>query len=298
MKATEFDFHLPESFIALTPVTPRDACRLLVLERENGAISHRIFRDLPEFLSAGDLLLLNNTKVFPARLFGTKETGGKIEILLVKEREPDVWEVLSRGKYTGSVRVSDELSGEMYEGYILRLTAVGSSSSADAIGKAGLMPLPPYIKRMPSEADREWYQTIYAEHTGSIASPTAGLHFTEDLIGEIGKKGVIIRSLTLHVGPGTFKPMRTENIEEHAMDGEYFEIESGLVEIVKRVKRAGRRVFTVGTTTTRAIEGYISGRWSADHFCESTRSFRFSGREGREKAEGVRGGDSSPVKGH
>ncbi len=298
MKVTEFDFRLPESFIALTPVIPRDTCRLLVLRRESGDIAHRRFRELPEFLSEGDLLLLNNTKVFPARITGTKETGGKIEILLVKEREPDVWEILSRGKYTGSIRISDELSGEMCEGNILRLAAGGNSSSADAIGKAGLMPLPPYIKRMPTEADKEWYQTIYAERMGSIAAPTAGLHFTRDLMEEIEKKGVIIRSLTLHVGPGTFKPMHTDNIEDHTMDGEYFEIGSGLVDMMRRVKKAGRRVITVGTTTTRAMEGYVSGRWSADYLGESIRSFSFLTRERRKNTEEERGDNSSPIRGH
>lgn len=273
MKATDFDFHLPEAFIAPKPVIPRDRCRLLVLHRD-GSMEHRRFSHLPEYLHRGDLLLLNNTKVFPARLIGNKKTGGKIELLLVREIEPDVWEILSKKRYTGSVYVSEELSGEIFQGKIIRFTInhpkcnphkqdlPHPSDLMKTLWKAGLMPLPPYIKRKPDEMDKEWYQTVYADKIGSIAAPTAGLHFTEELIAGLQKKGVIIRFLTLHVGIGTFKPIRVEHVENHTMDAEHFEIDNTLLETIKKVKESRKRVISVGTTTTRTIEGLFSGQWS------------------------------------
>jgi len=258
MKVTEFDFCLPDSLIAKDPQIPRDACRLLVLRRNTKDIEHRRFYDLPEFLFQGDLLLLNNTKVFPARLRGSKQTGGKIELLLVKELEPNVWEVLSRGSYTGRVRMSGGLSGEVRDGKAIKFD-VNEGESHDYLWRAGEMPLPPYIKRMPSEADKEWYQTVYADEMGSIAAPTAGLHFTRELLGNLERKGVLVRCLTLHVGTGTFKPVAAEDVEDHTMDMERFEIRREVIETVQKVKQAGRRVIAVGTTTTRAIEGFMSG---------------------------------------
>jgi len=268
MKVTDLDFPLPESLIASRPVLPRDACRLLVLHRD-GSVEHTRFSCLPEFLQEGDLLLLNNTRVFPARLTGTKKTGGKIEILLVRESEPGLWEVLARENYTGSVFISEELSGELFQGKSLRISAhqsksVHSGEETDfmkTVWKTGSMPLPPYIRRKPDEMDKEWYQTVYAEHTGSIAAPTAGLHFTKGLIADLENRGILIRFLTLHVGTGTFKPVRVKTAEEHSMDTEYFEIDKSLMNTIDKVKFSGRRVIAVGTTTTRAIEGFSSDRW-------------------------------------
>ncbi|HAM49481.1 MAG TPA: tRNA preQ1(34) S-adenosylmethionine ribosyltransferase-isomerase QueA [Nitrospiraceae bacterium] len=260
MKVTEFDFHLPDSLIAKDPHIPRDACRLLILHRDTTDIEHRKFYDLPEFLSRGDLLLLNNTKVLPARLSGSKQTGGKIQLLLVKELEPNVWEVLSRGSYTGRVLISGGLSGEMRAGKIIRFD-VDEGDCSDYLWRVGEMPLPPYIKRMPSDADKQWYQTVYADEIGSIAAPTAGLHFSRELLGTLESKGVLISFLTLHIGTGTFKPVTAQDVEDHVMDREHFEIRRDVIETVKRVKQAGKRVIAVGTTATRAIEGFMSGRW-------------------------------------
>jgi S-adenosylmethionine:tRNA ribosyltransferase-isomerase len=269
MKVIDLDFTLPESFIASRPVLPRDSCRLLVLCRD-GSMEHTRFDRLPEFLSEGDLLLLNDTKVFPARLTGRKKTGGKIELLLVRELEPGLWEVLTREKYTGRVFLSEELSGELFQGRSLRIFVNPPAMAHDeeetpdfmnTVWKTGSMPLPPYIKRKPDEMDKEWYQTVYAKRTGSIAAPTAGLHFTDTLIAGLKRKGVLIRFLTLHVGPGTFKPLRVKTVEEHSMDAEYFEISKSLIDTIDNVKGCGKRVIAVGTTTTRAIEGFACGRW-------------------------------------
>jgi S-adenosylmethionine:tRNA ribosyltransferase-isomerase len=262
MKATDFDFALPESFIAKKPVTPRDSCRLLVLHRD-GSTEHRNFYHLPGYLQKGDLLLLNETKVLPARLTAGKPTGGKIELLLVRETGTNEWEVLSRRKYTGEIRLSEDVSGELYQGRLLKVRFRTGNGRVlrDRLAELGSMPLPPYIRRKPVEDDREWYQTVYASREGSIAAPTAGLHFTHELLSALEKAGVLIRFLTLHVGTGTFKPVRVENLEEHRMDGESFEIRRDLLETIREVKASGGRVVAVGTTTTRALEGFFSGTY-------------------------------------
>jgi S-adenosylmethionine:tRNA ribosyltransferase-isomerase len=266
MKVTDFAFHLPASLIASTPATPRDSCRLLVLHRD-GSIEHRRFFHLPEYLSEGDLILLNDTKVFPARLTGKKKTGGKIEILFVRETGPDVWEVLTRERYTGEIQFADGLSGEMLQGKFLKLCAPAERALdfRKVLWDLGSMPLPPYIRRKPEERDKIWYQTVYASREGSIAAPTAGLHFTDELLSALGEKGVFVRSLTLHVGTGTFKPVRVENPEAHTMDAEFFEIQRDLLETIRNVKESGGRLVSVGTTTTRAIESVLSGRYESSN---------------------------------
>ena len=262
MKVTDFDFPLPEALIARQPAIPRDSCRLLVLHKD-GAMQHRGFSHLPEYLREGDLLLLNDTKVFPAKLTAKKETGGKIEMLLVRETDSGGWEVLTREKYTGKVRLSDEISGEMLQGkYVIFHSASESNGNfRQDLWTLGSMPLPPYIKRAPDERDKEWYQTVYASREGSIAAPTAGLHFTGKLLSALERRGVLIRSLTLHVGTGTFKPLRVQDPAEHRMDAEYFEIPGDLPETISQVKDSGRRVVAVGTTAARAIEGFFSGSY-------------------------------------
>ncbi len=264
MKATDFDFHLPPDLIAKRPAAPRDSCRLLVLRRD-GSMEHRKFFDLPGYLRRGDLLLLNDTKVFPARLTGKKRTGGRIEMLLVRETEPDVWEVLARERYTGEVQITEDFSGEIFQGKSLSLhsRAGQTKNFKKALWNVGSMPLPPYIKRKPEEMDKEWYQTVYASREGSIAAPTAGLHFTSELLSVLQGKGVLVRSLTLHVGTGTFKPIRVKDPVDHLMDAEFFEIRSDILETIKHVKQSGGRVVSVGTTTTRAIEGFFSGRYDS-----------------------------------
>ncbi len=261
MKAADFDFSLPDSLIAKKPAEKRDESNLLVLHRD-GKTDHRKFHNLPEYFNRGDMLLLNNTRVFPAKLTGTKPTGGKIEFLLVKDTGTDTWEILSRKQYNGRLAIAAGFSAE-----IDGKTACFSYSGdfMDNLWRYGDMPLPPYIKRKPEQIDKERYQTIYAEHQGSIAAPTAGLHFTGELIDRIKAKGVNVKYLTLRVGIGTFKMIKTENIEEHSMDSEYFEIDADIVDEIKKTKASGKKVITVGTTTTRAIEGYMSRKWQEIH---------------------------------
>lgn len=261
MKAIDLDFDLPESAIALRPADPRDTSRLMVL-RPDGSIEHRNFHHLPEYFAEGDLLLLNDTKVFPARLIGKKATGGKIDILLVKELRPGVWEILCRDRYSGPVLISEGFSGEAIEGRSISFSGMGHEGLPDLmeiLWKAGQMPLPPYIKRKPDEKDKKSYQTVYASSVGSIAAPTAGLHFTDELMASLKGKGVIVKYLTLHVGTGTFRPLKAENIGDHVMDAEDFEIEESVIEAVREAKARKKKVISVGTTSTRAIEGLFSG---------------------------------------
>jgi S-adenosylmethionine:tRNA ribosyltransferase-isomerase len=299
MKVTDFDFDLPESLIALRPAIPRDTSRLLVLRRD-GSLEHRSFGCLPEYLSEGDLLIMNNTKVFPARLSGRKQSGGKIDILLVKEIGERVWEVLCRERYTGKVSLSEDLSGELSDGKVMSLTVKKGepSSLMDILWNVGCMPLPPYIKRKPDERDKESYQTVYAERTGSIAAPTAGLHFTDDLLARIKEKGIVIKFLTLHVGTGTFRPVKVENMMDHIMDPELFEIEGDLIETIKRTKRSGKRVISVGTTTTRAIEGFYSGAYKALDTFPVMRNGVKGGKDSRDNHPLPCGGDNGAIHGY
>ncbi len=257
MKIADFDFLLPEDLIAKRPLEDRTGSRLLVLHRD-GATEHKSFSDLPSYLDKGDMLVLNNTKVFPARLTGFKNNGGRVEILLIRDKGDDIWEILSRGKFTGTLKVSDELQAEVRNGQTAHLRYTGDFS--DIIWKYGKMPLPPYIRRLPDESDKLTYQTVFAKEEGSVAAPTAGLHFNKHLLGEISARGVSVRELTLHVGIGTFKPIRTEYVEEHSMDTEYFEMHRELISAIRETRASGRKVISVGTTTTRALEGYASGR--------------------------------------
>jgi S-adenosylmethionine:tRNA ribosyltransferase-isomerase len=259
MKVADFDFPLPKELIAKRPLKERDTSRLLVLHKD-GMTEHRKFADLPRYLDSGDMLIINNTKVFPARLAGYTESGDRLEILLVREREHDVWEVLSRGGYSGTLKISEKLQAVLQDGKTARFEHSGNLM--DIIWRNGSMPLPPYIKRLPDALDKETYQTAYAKEEGSIAAPTAGLHFTENLIKEIISKGVVVRELTLHVGIGTFRPIRSEHVEGHTMEPEYFTIERDLISGIEMTKNAGKRVVSVGTTTTRAIEGLISGSYN------------------------------------
>ncbi len=274
MKTADFDFHLPEERIALRPPEKRDSSRLLVLHRD-GTTEHRRFADIVEYLSEGDMLLLNNTKVFPARIIAKKPSGGNIDFLLVRVADGDgAWEVMCRGKFEGMITVGNDLKAEIWTEKVssqqsavssqkkfLRFLNIEPAKVNDILWKFGSMPLPPYIKRLPDNEDKQRYQTVYAEHQGSIAAPTAGLHFTEELLGKIRDKGVSVETLTLHVGIGTFKPVKGELLSEHRMDREYFEIKSSLGDRIHKVKKSGRRLLAVGTTTTRAAEGFMSGRY-------------------------------------
>lgn len=259
MKVADFDFFLPEYLVAKRPLKERSNSRLLVLHKD-GIVEHKRFSDLPSYLDKGDLLLTNNTRVFPARLTGLKKSGGRLEILLVRKKEGNAWEVLSKGRFTGTLKISEGLQLELHNGDTAYFEYSGDFM--DIIWKYGNMPLPPYIKRSPDESDKETYQTIYAKKEGSIAAPTAGLHFTNRLLNKITSKGILLRELTLHVGTGTFSPIRTKNVEEHSMGIEYFEIDNELISEIKEVKASGKRVISVGTTTTRAIEGYMSSNYN------------------------------------
>jgi S-adenosylmethionine:tRNA ribosyltransferase-isomerase len=258
MKVADFDFPLPKELIAKRPLKKRDTSRLLVIHRD-GMIDHRRFTDLLTYLDPGDMLLINNTKVFPARLSGNKENGDNLDILLVREEKNGVWEVLSKGSYSGTLKISEELQAVLQDGKTAYFEYSGGFM--DVIQKYGSMPLPPYIRRLPDALDKETYQTVYAKEEGSIAAPTAGLHFTKDLLKEIILKGIVVRELTLHIGPATFKPVRSEHVEGHVMEPECFTIERNLISEIEMTKADGKRVVCVGTTTARAIEGLMSGMY-------------------------------------
>lgn len=274
MKTADFNFDFPKELIALRPAGNRDHSRLLVLHR-SGDIEHKKFFDIHEYLKKGDMLLLNDTKVFPARIVCTKPSGGKIDILLVRKTDDNgTWEIMCRSRFQGKVNIGDGITAEIWtekssdqEHYcktrkFVRFLNVRHSSIEDVLWHHGYMPLPPYINRLPDGEDRERYQTVFAEKHGSIAAPTAGLHFTEELLRKIADNGVTVLKLTLHVGTGTFKPIKTEFLEKHSMDSEYFEMKTSLIEEIYRTKESGHRLITVGTTATRAIEGFMGRRYT------------------------------------
>ena len=256
MKTADFDFSLPDGFIAERPAEKRDGSRLLVLSR-NGSMEHRNFSDLPAYLQAGDMIVMNNSRVYPARVTGYKPTGGKIDILLVESISETSWRVLAKDRYAGPLTIAGRFVIHMTNE--MTVTFENAQGMRKIISEYGQMPLPPYIKRKADMTDRERYQTVYAEQEGSIAAPTAGLHFTEDLITSLRDRSIEVRMITLHVGIGTFKPIKATNIKDHTMDSESFEIKSSLIREIEETKRRGNRVVMVGTTTTRTLEGYLSG---------------------------------------
>jgi len=262
MKLSDFDYDLPKELIAQHPAEKRDESRLLVLHKDTGKIEHRVFRDIIEYLNPGDLLVLNNTKVLPAKFLGRKETGGKIEALVLNagegSRVKGEYEVLlkpARGCNIGSKIIfgNGELNAEVTRiengRRFLKFDCNGNLEKA--LNKLGQMPLPPYIKRQTNDSDIERYQTVYASKNGAVAAPTAGLHFTKKVLEDISEKRVDVEYVTLHVGYGTFKPVSNENITEHEMEKEYFEIERKVIEDIRN--RDGRLI-AVGTTSTRVLE--------------------------------------------
>ncbi len=282
MKTADYDFPLPEASIASVPADKRDSSRLLVLHRD-GKMEHALFRDLPSFLNSGDLLLLNNSKVFPARLYGYRPNGEKLEILLVSEIAEGLWNIMTRGRYTGTVSIGEGITAFLSGGKTASFPK--TIDVRKLLWENGHMPLPPYIRRPDNEADRERYQTVYAEAEGSIAAPTAGLHFTRELLAAVSLKGVRVRFVTLHVGIGTFRPVKVPDLETHRMDEEFFEMDASLLSEIEDAKRSGKRVIAVGTTSTRTIEGYLSNtctvsssngtiRGSTDIFIYEGYSFR------------------------
>lgn len=260
MKTTDFDYFLPEELIAQTPVEPRDASRMLVYDRKTGEVLHKHFYDLPSFLKAGDVLVRNNTKVLPARMYGYTPNGGKVEILLLKRFDLNEWEVLvkpgKKAKKGTVLFVSEELKAEIMD--IIedsggrRVRFIYDGVFEDIISRVGEMPLPPYITEKLK--DRSRYQTVYAKTDGSAAAPTAGLHFTDRLLTELKEKGVEIVDILLHVGLGTFRPVKADEVTEHKMHSEYYEISEAAAERINLAKKEGRRVIAVGTTSVRTLE--------------------------------------------
>jgi S-adenosylmethionine:tRNA ribosyltransferase-isomerase len=261
---SDFDYELPSDQIAQHPLPERSASRLLVLDRGSGETRHLHFRDLPGLIPAGDALVLNTSRVIPARLHGKRETGNVAELLMVRELADGTWLAMGHpgGKLKPGRRVTfgDDSAVEIVEvmgGGLRRVRFVGALDARATLAKYGAVPLPPYIRRAPDAADRERYQTVYAAHDGSVAAPTAGLHFTPELLADLYTRGVRVASLDLHVGPGTFKPVETEDLSQHPMHAEAFEITPGAAQIINRAKEKGRGVWAVGTTVVRALESSI-----------------------------------------
>ena len=261
MKVADFDYELPQELIAQVPIKDRSASRLMVLNRENKTIEDKIFKDILDYLKPGDCLVRNNTKVIPARLYGIKEeTGVHIEFLLLKRIEGDIWEVMvhpgRRLKIGTKVIFGDGLLKaeilEMMEGGNRKVKFEYEGIFNEILDQIGLMPLPPYIKEKLDDKSR--YQTVYAKYEGSAAAPTAGLHFTEELLEKIKEKGVEIANVTLHVGIGTFRPVKVENIEEHDMHSEHYYIKHEDAEKINNTKKNGGRIIAVGTTSCRVLE--------------------------------------------
>jgi len=261
MKLEEFDYYLPSGFIAQKPIKPRHHSRLMVLNRHKEEVQHKIFKDLKGYLKKGDLLVLNNTRVLPARLYGLKEkTKGKVEVLLLKSIKNRYWEVLVKpGKIVHSgikLIFGPELEGivegknEKKGSYFIQFNFEGNFT--EILNKVGQMPTPPYIKEELKTGND--YQTVYADQDGSIAAPTAGLHFTKSLLKELTQKGIEIVYLTLHVGRGTFEPIRASKVEEHRMDSEFYSISSDVALKINQARSEERRIISVGTTTTRTLE--------------------------------------------
>jgi S-adenosylmethionine:tRNA ribosyltransferase-isomerase len=269
-KTEDFNYHLPPELIAQKPIRPRDHSRLLLLNKKNGAVAHKYFYDIVDYLQPGDLLVLNNSKVFPARLHGhKKDTGGGVEIFLHQKLKTNLWECLLKGKVKSGlqVKLSDKLTAVVEKNNNDGTWQVKFNLSGEklwqAINKIGEVPLPPYIKRNKQLAnDKNNYQTVYADthKIGSAAAPTAGLHFTKELLKKIKAKGVKIEYVTLHVGLGTFAPVKTERINEHQMHSEFAEISAKTIKAVKYTKEVGGRVIAVGTTSCRTLE---SADWIA-----------------------------------
>lgn len=261
MKRSEFFYDLPQELIAQTPVEPRDSSRMLVMNRKTGELEHKIFRDVIEYMNSGDCLILNNTKVLPARMYGTRtDTGAVVEFLLLTQRSGDTWEVITgpgkKARVGHSFTFGDgSLTAEIIE--VLpdgnRVAKFGFDGNFfEVIDKIGEMPLPHYITERLEDKDR--YQTVYAKERGSAAAPTAGLHFTPELLEKIKEKGIKVGFVTLHVGLGTFRPVKADNIEEHHMHSEHYHLPAETAALINETKKNGGRVFAVGTTCCRTLE--------------------------------------------
>lgn len=297
MRLEEFDYELPAGLIAQYPLEKRDESRLLVVNRQDGKIEHRVFTDVLDYMEEGDVLVINDTRVIPARLFGKKETGGKVEILLLRQLRPSkppgggefkVWECLiksSKRPKKGSRIYFDEcLEGEVTEKVSNGKGVIRFHSNGDfeeVLDNVGAMPLPPYIRRNGEpgdrQRDRERYQTVFARNKGAVAAHTAGFHFTEELISKIERKGVKIAQITVHIGLGTFMPIRTKDVEDHDLEAEYFEIKPEVASLINEASIRGNRIITVGTSTTRALEFAVGGGNTVKPVCGYTTLFIYPG---------------------
>ena len=274
MKLSQFEYDFPEKLTAEYPAEPRDAARLMILNRETREMEHRHFYDLPEFFNEGDVMIINETKVYPARLYGKKEkTGAKIEVFLLRELNPEsrLWDVMvdpaRKIRIGNKLFFENDLTAEVIDnttsrGRTIRFVFEGSNDELyQKIDKIGQTPLPPYIKREVEPADQERYQTIFAKHRGAVAAPTASLHFTEDLVQKLKDKGVEVVPITLHVGRGTFRPVGVEDLTKHRMDSEQFHIPRETAQKVNKALRSKTNTVTaVGTTVVRAIESSLSAK--------------------------------------
>ena len=284
MDISDFDYDLPEERIAQLPVEPRDSSRLMVLDPSNHTIEHQRFFQLGDFLKQGDLLIFNDTRVIPARLIGARDTGGKVEVFLLRQIDRDQWEALVKpGKKMriGSVvHFGEELSCEIiahtdFGGRIVRFIYEGIFE--EILDRLGNMPLPPYIHEKLE--DRERYQTIYSRVKGSAAAPTAGLHFTESLMEELRRKGIQFGFITLHVGLGTFRPVHVDTIEDHVMHSEFYSVPTDTAELIRLAKKDGRRVVAVGTTSIRTLEAAASSTGTVEAGSGWTNIFIYPGYE-------------------
>ena len=284
MKVSDFNYELPEKLIAQHPYDKRDEARLMVLDRNNRTIEHKVFKDIIDYLNPGDCLVINNTKVIPARLLGQKDTGAKIEFLLLKRIEGDTWEAMVRpgSKLKPGTKVT--FGDGILKAEILDILDGGNRKVVfeydgifnEVLDKVGLMPLPPYITEATKD-DQKKYQTVYAKYDGSAAAPTAGLHFTKELLQKIKEKGVEIANVTLHVGIGTFRPVKVENVEEHEMHSEHFYIKKEDADKINKAKNNGKRVIAVGTTSCRVLESVSNNDGMMKEFEGDTNIFIYPG---------------------
>ena len=285
MKVSEFNYNLPEELIAQTPIKNRDESRLMVLERQIENIEHKTFKDILEYLKPGDCLVRNNTKVIPARLYGKKETGANVEFLLLNRIEGDIWEVMVRPGRKLPEGTKVNFGEGLLKAEVIEIINNGNRKVKfsyngifnEILDKIGLMPLPPYIKEKLE--DKKRYQTVYAKYEGSAAAPTAGLHFTEKLLKQIQEKGVEIANVTLHVGIGTFRPVKVEKIEDHDMHTEHFYIKEDDVEKINNAKKNGGRIIAIGTTSCRVLESIADEKGLVKPYEGDTQIFIYPGYE-------------------
>ena len=284
LKTSDFYFDLPEELIAQDPLEDRSSSRLLVMDKNTGAIKHEVFKNVIEYLKPGDCLVLNNTKVLPARLLGVKEdTGASVEVLLLKRRENDIWETLVKPgkKLRPGARIV--FGDGLLKACVLDIVEEGNrlvqfeyeGIFEEVLDRLGEMPLPPYITHKLQDKNR--YQTVYAKYDGSAAAPTAGLHFTRELLNQIEEKGIKLAYVTLHVGLGTFRPVKAENILEHHMHSEYYQISKEAADVINETKERGGRVICVGTTSCRTVESAADDKGHLEECCGDTEIFIYPG---------------------